>query len=182
MITTALSLLLSAAPSLYKLFTSDDKTTAAKDLTKNVVASAAKEFGIKLDNEDDLLNHISNNPETVVKLKELENEYALKIEELKLENKKVEYSNEQQKEENISNRWESDNKSDSRFAKLIRPALTAYLIFIVTILSILDGNYGTFAIKEVWVNLFVSLCITTVSGYFVLRTYEKRTGTSVWKK
>jgi hypothetical protein len=80
------------------------------------------------------------NPDVVVKLKELENHYALRIEELKLEDKKLDYENEQNQEDNRTKRWESDNNSDSRFAKLLRPALTAYLVLIVTILAILDGN------------------------------------------
>jgi len=52
MVTTALSLLLSSAPSIYKLFTSDDKTGAVKDLTATVVKGAAKEFGINLESKE----------------------------------------------------------------------------------------------------------------------------------
>jgi len=116
------------------------------------------------------------------KIKSLDfDELKLKLES-KLEEKRINNEHEQKAEENITNRWTSDNNADSRFAKLLRPALTAYLVFIVTILSILDGNIQGFNIKDVWVTLFTSLCMTAVGGYFVLRTYEKRTGTSVWKK
>jgi hypothetical protein len=102
--------------------------------------------------------------------------------ESQIKNKELDYSQENKQEENITNRWNFDSNSDSRFAKLLRPVLTAYLIIIVTILAIIDGNVGSFTIKEVWVELFTILCLTAVNGYFVLRTYEKRTGTSVWKK
>lgn len=108
-------------------------------------------------------------------------ELKLKLES-KLEGKRINNEHEQKAEENITNRWTSDNNADSRFAKLLRPVLTAYLVFIVTVLSLLDGNVQGFNIKDVWVTLFTSLCMTAVGGYFVLRTYEKRTGTSVWKK
>lgn len=182
MLGTALSILLSTAPSLYKLFTSDDKSDAVKELTTNVVKTAAKEFGVSLSSKEDLLNEITKNPDAVIKLKELDNAFYLRIEELKLEDKKLDYDHEQKQEENITSRWLGDNNADSRFAKLLRPVLTAYLILIVTLLAISDGNIGTFTIKENWVELFTTLCITTVSGYFVLRTYEKRTGTSVWKR
>ena len=182
MFETALSILLSTAPSLFKLFTSDDKSDAVKELTTNVVTTAAKELGVSLNTKEDLLQEITKNPDAVIKLKELDNQYALRIEELKLESKKLDYENDQKQEENVTTRWQSDNNADSRFAKLLRPVLTAYLILVVTLLAILDGNLGSFAIKENWVELFTTLCITTVSGYFVLRTYEKRTGTSVWKK
>ena len=182
MLGTALSILLSAAPSLYKLFTSDDKSDAVKELTTNVVKTAATKLGVTLNTKEDLLQEIAKNPNAVIKIKELDNHCALRIEELKLESKKLDYENEQNQEGNITNRWQSDNNSDSRFAKLLRPALTAYLVLIVTILAILDGNIGSFTIKEVWVSLFTLLCSTSVGGYFVLRTYEKRTGTSVWKR
>lgn len=182
MLTTALSILLSVAPSLYKLFTSDDKSEAVKDLTKNVVTTAAKEFGVELNSKDDLLAEIIKNPDAVLKLKELDNQYALKIEELKIEDKKLDYENEQKQEENRTDRWKSDNSTDSRFAKLLRPGLTAYLVFVVTLLAILDGNFQGFNVKQIWVELFTYLCSSTVGGYFVLRTYEKRTGTSIWKR
>lgn len=182
MLELGLSLLLNAAPSIYKLFTSDDKTEAVKDLTKNVLTGASNLIGVDLKTKDDLVKHLGENPELVITLKKIDNEYAMKIEELKLESKKLDYENEQKQEENRTKRWESDNNSDSRFAKLLRPVLTAYLVLIVTILAILDGNIEGFNIKDVWVTLFTSLCLTAVGGYFVLRTYEKRTGTSVWKK
>ena len=182
MFATALSILLSSAPALYKLFTSDDKSEATKELTKSVVESAAKEFGVSLSSKEDFLSEITKNPVAVLKLKELENQFAIRIEELQLENKKLDFDNEQKQEENRTERWKSDNSADSRFAKLLRPGLTAYLVLIVTILAILDGNVGSFTIKEVWVSLFTLLCSSSVGGYFVLRTYEKRTGTSVWKR
>ena len=182
MFATALSILLSSAPALYKLFTSDDKSEATKELTKSVVESAAKEFGVSLSSKEDFLSEITKNPAAVLKLKELENQFAIRIEELQLENKKLDFDNEQKQEENRTERWKSDNSADSRFAKLLRPGLTAYLVLIVTILAILDGNVGSFTIKEVWVSLFTLLCSSSVGGYFVLRTYEKRTGTSVWKR
>lgn len=181
MFETAFSILLSAAPSLYKLFTSDDKNDAVKELTTNVVTTAAKELGVPLNTKEDLLQEITKNPDAVIKLKELDNQYALRIEELKLESKKLDYENEQNQEGNVTTRWQSDNNADSRFAKLLRPGLTAYLILVVTLLAIIDGNIGSFSIKTQWVELFSYLCTTTVGGYFVLRTYEKRTGTSVWK-
>lgn len=181
MLGTGLALLLQAAPSIFNLFTSDDKSSAVKELTTTVVKSAAEKLGVNIADKDELISHIGNNPDAVIKLKELENDYSLAIENLKLENKKLDLQHEQMQEQQITDRWSSDNKSDSRFSKLLRPGLTAYLIFVVTLLAFLDGNVGTFTVKEHWVTLFTSLCITAVSGYFVLRTYEKRTGTSKWK-
>ncbi len=182
MFSLGLSLLLGAAPALYKLFTSDDKSEAAHELTSKVLEGASDLIGVDLKTKDDLVKHLGENPELVIALKKLDNEYALRIEELKLENKKLELEHEQKQEENITSRWQSDNSADGRFAKLLRPILTAYLVLVVTLLALFDGNIGAFTIKNIWVELFTTLCITTVSGYFILRTYEKRTGTSVWKK
>lgn len=181
MLSLGLQLLLAAAPGIYKLFTSDDKSEAIKDLTKNVVNTAGEKLGIDFKDKDDLVKHIQENPQTIIELKKLEHDYSISIEKLKLEDKKLDYEHENTQEQNRTERWKSDNSADSRFAKLLRPGLTAYLVLVVTILAILDGNVGSFQIKEVWVSLFATLCGTAVGGYFVLRTYEKRTGTSVWK-
>ncbi len=173
--------LLAVAPSLISLITSKNKTEAAVELTKTVVNEASKALGIEAKDEDELLQYLKSNPQEVFKLKELESQHALRIEELKLESKKIDYENEQKQEENVTQRWNSDNNSDSRFAKLLRPALTAYLVLIVTVLALFDGNVEGFNIKVHWVELFTALCITAVGGYFTLRTYEKRTGTSKWR-
>ena len=182
MLGIGLSLLLNAAPSIYKLFTSDDKTEAVKDLTKNVLTSASNLIGVKVETKDDLVKQLGENPELVIVLKKIDNEFAIKIEELKLESKKLDYENEKNQEENITERWKSDNSADSRFAKLLRPGLTAYLIIVATIFAIIDGNMASFNIKTQWIELFTYLCTTTIGGYFILRTFEKRTGTSVWKR
>lgn len=181
MLSLGLQLLLAAAPGIYKLFTSDDKSEAIKDLTKNVVNTAGEKLGIDFKDKYSLVKHIQENPQTIIELKKLEHDYSISIEKLKLEDKKLDYEHENTQEQNRTERWKSDNSADSRFAKLLRPGLTAYLVLVVTILAILDGNVGSFQIKEVWVSLFATLCGTAVGGYFVLRTYEKRTGTSVWK-
>ncbi len=170
-----LTALLAAAPSIYKLFTSDDKDEAIKDLTGQVVKGAADALGIQATNKDEIINHISQNPEAIYKLKKLEQDFELRIKELDLKELEI-------KEQNVTDRWKSDNNSDSRFAKLLRPGITAFLVFIITILALLDGNVGEFTIKEHWVTLFTSLTLTAVGGYFTLRTFEKKSGTSNWKK
>jgi len=51
---------------------------------------------------------------------------------------------------------------------------------VISLLAVFDGNFGEFTIKEHWVTLFTTLAITTVSGYFVLRSYEKKTNSAKW--
>lgn len=110
------------------------------------------------------------------------NTFKLELERLDFKKLQLEYEARQKSEAEITKRWESDNNSDSRIAKMTRPMLVIYLVFAVTLLAILDGNLSGFSIKDSWVTLFTSLALTAVGGYFALRTYEKRTGTNVWSK
>lgn len=161
--------LISAIPSIIKLFDSDEREEGVKDLTTIAISKASEALGIPFGSKDELINHLNDNPEVVYKLKQLE--YDTK--ELMLKYKLLE-------NKEISERWKSDNKSGSGFARLIRPLIVTYLIFISTVLAILDGNISDFTVKAVWADLFVLLCITAVGGYFALRTYEKKTKSNKW--
>lgn len=174
MITAALAATL---PSIINLFNSDSKDEAVEQLTNTVVQTAATKLGLNTNSvgKEDIVRHLESNPRDAVKLKEIESMYKLEIERLNLEKLKTQ-------EENITKRWISDNNKGSTFAKLLRPTLTAFLVFVCVLLAVLDGNIGDFNIKEHWVTLFTTLCITSVGGYFTLRTYEKRTNTSKWNQ
>ena len=128
----------------------------------------------------DLKSNKGLSSEDVIKLKQFESEDKIALEKLALENKKEDNRHEEHQEKSRTDRWDSDNNSDSRFAKLIRPMLVMYLVIVCTILAIIDGNVAQFTIKDAWVTLFTSLAVTAVAGYFTLRTYEKRTNTSKW--
>jgi len=154
------------------------------DLVKGAIeggADKATEF-VRERTGIDLTKQRELSAEDITKLKHLEFNSKLELEKLALSNKKEDNRHEESQEININKRWESDNDSDSRIAKLVRPLLVIFLVLICTILSVIDGNIDGFAIKEAWVTLFTSLAVTAVSGYFVLRTYEKRTNTSKWNK
>ena len=154
------------------------------DLVKGAIeggADKATEF-VRERTGIDLTEQRELSAEDITKLKHLEFNSKLELEKLALSNKKEDNRHEESQEININKRWESDNDSDSRIAKLVRPLLVIFLVLICTILSVIDGNIDGFAIKEAWVTLFTSLAVTAVSGYFVLRTYEKRTNTSKWNK
>tara|TARA_R110002074_G_scaffold360266_1_gene532968 strand:- start:583 stop:981 length:399 start_codon:yes stop_codon:yes gene_type:complete len=76
-------------------------------------------------------------------------------------------------QEQVSRRWESDMKSDSFLSKNIRPLVLIYLTFIFTVLSFFDGNVGGFSVAEQYIPIFQSLLITVYGAYFVGRTWEK---------
>lgn len=161
--------LLTAIPSIIKLFSSNERKEGVKELTANVINTASDLLGTQLNTKDELFNHLSNNPLEVIKLKQLEYD----TEEQMLKYKLLE-------NQEITKRWDSDNKSGSAFARLIRPLIVTYLIFVSTVLAMLDGNVSDFTVKSVWADLFVLLCITAVGGYFALRTYEKKTKSNKW--
>lgn len=105
----------------------------------------------------------------------------IQLKRMDLEELKLAYDQINTEEKEKTKRWESDNSSSSTFAKLVRPSLVVYLVAITSLLAVLDGNIADFNIKEHWITLFTSLTVTALGGYFTLRTYEKRTGTSKWQ-
>ena len=195
MIATAV---IAAIPSLIKLFSSDSRSDGAKELTQAVVQEAGKKLGINFTTKEDLVTHLNSNPEDATKLREIETSHLQAIAKLKLENKKEDNRHIESKEQNITNRWNSDNEADSRFAKLIRPVLVAFLVSFSVVMALIDGNIvymsnaivdgvivetpRVFIIKAHWVTLFTELTLSVIGGYFILRTYEKRTNTSKWDK
>jgi len=148
-----------------------------KDLIQNNGEDLVKE-GIKKVTGIDLNKIKKLTPEDATKI----NAFKLDLEKLNFEELKLEIEARQKDEEEKTKRWESDNNSDSRIAKLTRPALVIYLIFAISVMALMDGNVGEFTIKEHWVSLFTTLAVTALGGYFTLRTYEKRTGSNGWKK
>ncbi len=75
----------------------------------------------------------------------------------------------------LTKRWESDNKG-SWLARNVRPLSLVYLLLIISVLAIADGNINTFSIKEIWVDLFTALAVVAFTAYFGSRGYEKVKG------
>jgi len=76
-------------------------------------------------------------------------------------------------EKEISNRHEADMQSDSKLSKNIRPASLIFLLAVVSVLSVTDGNVGEFSVGEHYVSLFNSLLIVAFGFYFGGRSLEK---------
>tara|TARA_R100000734_G_C3301725_1_gene92325 strand:+ start:86 stop:547 length:462 start_codon:yes stop_codon:yes gene_type:complete len=75
---------------------------------------------------------------------------------------------------NISQRWDSDMKSDSWLSKNTRPMTLIYLTLVMSILIVLDSTV-LLEIKEGWVSLLEALLITVYVAYFGSRGAEKIT-------
>ena len=76
-------------------------------------------------------------------------------------------------EKELSNRHALDMKSDSWLSKNIRPMTLIFLLGVVSMLSVTDGNIMGFVVKEAYVSLYESLLMTAFGFYFSMRSVEK---------
>jgi len=105
----------------------------------------------------------------------VDNLHTSKEEKLQLRNTLIEMKNQLKirLEEEVTKRWEADSKSDSWLSKNVRPMTLVYLMGLLTLFALTDGNIGTFQIEEAYIGLFRALAVTAFGGYFVLRGIEK---------
>ena len=75
-------------------------------------------------------------------------------------------------EEQITRRWESDNKAGWLPAN-IRPLTLAFLIISTVLLVFIDSGTVNFNVEERWVSLLEITLLTTVGAYFGSRGFEK---------
>ena len=106
------------------------------------------------------------------KLEEIRN--ASKIELLKEANKA-----EQIAQSNVTERWNID-KDGNFLTRSIRPLTLAYLLLVITILAITDGNINIgeyqFNIKDEWVDLFKQAFLVVIAAFFVGKSIERYKG------
>ena len=74
-------------------------------------------------------------------------------------------------EQEITKRWESDNKQEHWLPRLIRPMVLANYTVLVDIV-ILNGIWGK-PMAEMFLPLLLSLAATVTGGYFALREFGK---------
>ena len=79
-----LPVILSALPSIVKLFDSDDRKEGVKELTGQAVSKASELMGINFNSSTELLTHLNENPVEVLKLKQLESDTKLEMERIGL--------------------------------------------------------------------------------------------------
>lgn len=86
-----------------------------------------------------------------------------------LEMAKIELSHEQE----ISNRWLSDNKDGSWMARNARPLVLLSSVLMLFVFIILDSLNIKFEIETEWVDLYKVMLETVIGGYFLMRTADK---------
>tara|TARA_R110001599_G_scaffold57827_1_gene159267 strand:+ start:228 stop:608 length:381 start_codon:yes stop_codon:yes gene_type:complete len=92
--------------------------------------------------------------------------------ELKIKLKQIVLDARANAEEQITRRWESDNKAGWLPAN-IRPLTLAFLIIATVLLVFIDSGVINFNVEERWISL-IELCnITCIGAYFGSRGFEK---------
>ena len=92
---------------------------------------------------------------------------------IKAEIEKHIFDYEEKIQQEVTKRWESDNQSDNVLAKSVRPISLLFLLFILTIFTLVDFSYIDLDIKDSWIDLWRLLAITAFGAYFGGRSYEK---------
>ncbi len=76
-------------------------------------------------------------------------------------------------EQEITKRHSADMNSDNKLSKNIRPLSLIFLLGVVSILSVTDGNVGEFTVGESYISLFEILLVVAFGFYFGGRSIEK---------
>jgi hypothetical protein len=91
----------------------------------------------------------------------------------KIAMKEVLIKAESQAQQEVTKRWEADMKSDNWLSKNIRPTICIFLTAMFVVISIFDGNAGSFSITPSYVPIYQTLLITVYGAYFAGRSIEK---------
>ena len=113
----------------------------------------------------DFMNSVSNIDDNVVTTDEERMQ-------LKANLKEIIAKAEANAQEQITRRWESDNKAGWLPAN-IRPLTLAFLIVSTVLLVFIDSGTINFNVAERWVSLLEITLLTTVGAYFGSRGFEK---------
>ena len=92
--------------------------------------------------------------------------------ELKIKFKQLLLEAKSNAEEQITRRWESDNKAGWLPAN-IRPLTLAFLVVSTVVLIFIEGGVIEFDVKENWIDLLQLVLITVIGAYFGGRSFEK---------
>ena len=72
----------------------------------------------------------------------------------------------------VSNRWKYDLESDSWLSKNIRPLVLGYLIFVTSVIIVLDSS-NVLTVANNWISLIEGTLSTIIIAYFGSRGIEK---------
>ena len=73
----------------------------------------------------------------------------------------------------VTKRWESDNKTDSYMTRNVRPLTLGFLTVSLFMYIILDSSMEGFKVDDEWISLLKGLMMLAYGGYFGVRSAEK---------
>lgn len=76
-------------------------------------------------------------------------------------------------EQNITDRWSVDMKSDSWLSKNVRPLVLIFLVVCTVLMIFIDAGTIKFTVEEKWTDLLQIVLITVIGAYFGGRSLEK---------
>lgn len=95
------------------------------------------------------------------------------LQQVKNELQKIVNEAEKNASNQVTERWKSDNLSDNKLSKNIRPLSLIFVTFVFVIISFMDGNVGEFKLNESYVPVYQTLLLSIYGAYFVGRTITK---------
>jgi len=106
---------------------------------------------------------------------EKENEKLKANIQYKLENKKLDYDLLKNENDNITERWVSDNQGNF-LTKSVRPLTLYYLLGVTTIMAFIDGNFMGLHINSAFIDMYQLLMVSVFSAFFGGKTIERLKG------
>ena len=95
------------------------------------------------------------------------------LQQVKNELQKIVNEAEKNASNQVTDRWKSDNLSDNKLSKNIRPLSLIFVTVVFVIISFMDGNLGEFNLNESYIPVYQTLLLSIYGAYFVGRTITK---------
>ena len=95
------------------------------------------------------------------------------LQQVKNELEKIVNEAEKNASNQVTDRWKSDNLSDNKLSKNIRPLSLIFVTVVFVIISFMDGNVGGFKLNESYIPVYQTLLLSIYGAYFVGRTITK---------
>jgi len=95
------------------------------------------------------------------------------LQQVKNELQKIVNEAEKNASNQVTERWNSDNLSDNKLSKNIRPLSLIFVTIVFVIISFMDGNVGEFKLNESYIPVYQTLLLSIYGAYFVGRTITK---------
>ena len=124
-------------------------------LLKKLFSSGAKELVDSVGNAIDKIHTSAEEKELV-----------------KAEIEKHIFNYEEKIQQEVTKRWEADIQGNW-LSKSVRPISLLFLLFVLTIFTLVDFSFIDLEIKDSWIDLWQLLAITAFGAYFGGRSYEK---------